>query len=75
MLGVGATWIKFLSGAGATVLTFLAGAELDPKAFRQKWNGSSAIGLIGFTTPFLGCAAIAYYGLHRDSQGAVTVVR
>jgi len=26
------------SGLGAIVFTFLAGAELDPQAFRLKWN-------------------------------------
>ncbi len=60
-LGTHEGWVTFLSGAGAIVLTFLAGAELDPKVFRKKWKEASAIGLAGFTAPFLGCAAAAHY--------------
>ena len=58
------SWIKFMAGTGAIVLTFLAGAELDPAAFRAKWKEASAIGIVGFVAPFLGCAALAYWGLH-----------
>jgi Kef-type K+ transport system membrane component KefB len=58
-----ATWIKFLSGAGAILLTFLAGAELDPAVFRKQWKQAGAIGLVSFAAPFLGCAAIARWGL------------
>lgn len=63
-LGADASWVKFLSGTGAIVLTFLAGAELDPVVFRLKWKEASAIGFISFLAPFLGCAAVAYYGFH-----------
>ena len=63
VLGTDEGWIKFLSGTGAIVLTFLAGAELDPVVFRAKWREATAVGLIGFFAPFLGCAAIAYYAL------------
>lgn len=58
-----ATWIKFLSGAGAILLTFLAGAELDPAVFRKQWKQATAIGLVSFIAPFLGCAALARWGL------------
>jgi Kef-type K+ transport system membrane component KefB len=54
---------RLLSGTGAIVLTFLAGAELDPVVFRAKWKEASAVGLVGFVAPFLGCAAVAHYGL------------
>ena len=57
------TWIKFLSGAGAILLTFLAGAELDPAVFRKQWKQATAIGLVSFIAPFLGCAALARWGL------------
>ena len=63
LLAGDATWIKFLSGAGAILLTFLAGAELDPLVFRKQWKQASAIGLASFAAPFLGCAAIARWGL------------
>ncbi|VVE37084.1 Na(+)/H(+)-K(+) antiporter GerN [Pandoraea eparura] len=59
-------WIQFLSGTGAIVLTFLAGAELDPQVFRLKWKEASAVGLIGFFAPFLGCFAVAFFVLHWD---------
>jgi glutathione-regulated potassium-efflux system ancillary protein KefC len=62
-LGVKAPWITFLSGTGAIVLTFLAGAELDPVVFRAKWKEATAVGLVGFFAPFLGCAAVAYWVL------------
>ena len=55
------TWIKFLAGSGAIVLTFLAGAELDPEVFRRKWKEATAVGLISFFAPFLGCAAAAHW--------------
>lgn len=57
-------WITFLAGTGAIVLTFLAGAELDPIIFRTKWKEATAVGLVGFIGPFLGCAAVAHYVLH-----------
>ena len=59
LLAGDATWIKFLSGAGAILLTFLAGSELDPTVFRKEWRQASAIGLVSFAAPFLGCTAIA----------------
>ena len=63
-LAGGTGWISFLAGTGAIVLTFLAGAELDPAIFRAKWKEASAVGLVGFFWPFLGCTAIAHYILH-----------
>jgi len=63
-LGADLPWIKFLSGTGAIVLTFLAGAELDPAVFKAKWKEATAIGLVSFFAPFLGCAAVAYYLLN-----------
>ena len=58
------SWIKFVAGTGAIVLTFLAGAELDPVVFRTQWKEASAVGIVGFVAPFLGCTALAYFGLH-----------
>ena len=63
LLAGDATWIKFLSGAGAILLTFLAGAKLDPVVFRKQWKQATAIGLVSFAGPFLGCAALARWGL------------
>ena len=63
LLAGDATWIKFLSGAGAILLTFLAGAELDPIVFRKQWKQATSIGLVSFAAPFLGCAALARWGL------------
>jgi len=61
VLGADEPWVKFLAGTGAIVLTFLAGAELDPIVFRRNWKEATAVGLIGFFAPFLGCAAAAYW--------------
>lgn len=61
------SWIRFLAGTGAIVLTFLAGIELDPAVFRAKWKEATAIGLVGFFAPFLGCTAVAYYLLDWNS--------
>jgi Kef-type K+ transport system membrane component KefB len=69
-LGAKAPWITFLSGTGAIVLTFLAGAELDPTVFRAKWKEASALGLVAFFAPFLGCTALAYYFLHWSVKAA-----
>jgi len=64
VLGANESWVKFLAGAGAIVLTFLAGAELDPGVLKSQWKATAVIGLVGFTAPFLGCAAAAYFLLH-----------
>src|SRR6266508_980913 len=63
-LGTDQSWIRFLAGTGAVMLTFLAGAELDPDVLRSRWKETTAIGLIAFFAPFLGCAAAAYWLLH-----------
>ena len=70
VLGSDVEWIKFLAGTAAIVLTFLAGAELDPVVFRAKWKEATAVGLVSFAAPFLGCAAAAYYVLHWDVQAS-----
>ena len=62
-LALNSEWVRFLASAGAVVLTFLAGTELDPDVIRVKLAEVSAVGFMGFLAPFLGCAAIAYYGL------------
>jgi len=62
-LAADAGWIRFLSGTGAIVLTFLAGAELDPQVFRKKWKEATAVGLVSFFAPFIGCAAAARWVL------------
>jgi glutathione-regulated potassium-efflux system ancillary protein KefC len=70
VLGTGELWIKFLSGTGAIVLTFLAGAELDPIVFKAKWKEATAVGLMSFAGPFLGCAAAAYYLLDWGTEAS-----
>jgi glutathione-regulated potassium-efflux system ancillary protein KefC len=70
LLAGDASWIKFLAGAGAILLTFLAGSELDPKVFRKEWKQATAIGLVSFAGPFLGCTAIAYWGLGWSSDAS-----
>ncbi|HEX7440764.1 MAG TPA: cation:proton antiporter [Caldimonas sp.] len=62
-LGVGQSWVTFLAGTGAIVLTFLAGAELDPRVLRKRWKEVSAVGIVSFAAPFLGCTAVAFWGL------------
>lgn len=62
-LALNAEWVRFLASAGAVVLTFLAGAELDPDVIRLKLAEVTVVGMVGFLAPFLGCTAIAFYGL------------
>jgi Kef-type K+ transport system membrane component KefB len=69
-LGMGESWVQFLSGTGAIVLTFLAGAELDPVVFKRKWRQASAVGLVRFAGPFLGCTAVAFWVLHWQVQAS-----
>ncbi|MGQ9683605.1 MAG: cation:proton antiporter [Anaerolineae bacterium] len=64
-------WMGFLASTGAVLLTFLAGAELEPHVIRTKWREVSAVGLMGFLAPFLGCAAIARYVLHWQPQASL----
>ena len=70
-LGANSEWLRFLASAGAVLLTFLAGAELDPETLREKAKEVSIVGLIGFLSPFLGCAAIAYYVLGWDLRASL----
>ena len=70
LLAGDSTWILFLSGAGAIMLTFLAGTELDPEVFRKQWKQTTAIGLISFFMPFLGCAALARWVLGWDGHAS-----
>ena len=63
-LGTTSSWVQFLSGTGAILLTFLAGAELDPEVFRRRFKEASAVGVASFLAPFLGCTAVAHFGLH-----------
>ncbi len=63
-------WVRFLASAGSVVLTFLAGAELDPDLLRVKLAEVSVVGLVGFLAPFLGCAALAFYGLGWSSEAS-----
>lgn len=63
LLAGDSSWIKFLAGAGAILLTFLAGAELDPAVLRKQWKEAGAIGLVSFAAPFIGCTALARWGL------------
>src|SRR5574340_1714670 len=69
-LALHAEWVKFLASAGAVVLTFLAGAELDPDVIRMKLTEVTVVGLVGFLAPFMGCAAIAFYGLGWNWQAS-----
>ena len=69
-LGADESWVRFLAGTGAVVLTFLAGTELDPDVFRAKWKEASAVGLVGFAAPFIGCAAAAFFLLHWDARAS-----
>lgn len=70
VLGAHEPWIKFLAGTGAIVLTFLAGAELDPQVFKVKWKEATALGIAGFISPFVGCAAVAHYVLGWDGRAS-----
>jgi Kef-type K+ transport system membrane component KefB len=70
-LGVDQIWVKFLAGAGAILLTFLAGAEIDPDAFRRQWKEATAVGLVSFFAPFLGCAAGAYWLLDWGARASL----
>jgi len=69
-LGGNADWLKFLASSGAVLLTFLAGAELEPTVLRSKWKEVFTVGTVGFLAPFLGCTALAKYGLGWDSRAA-----
>ena len=69
-LGSNLEWLRFLAATGAVLLTFLAGAELDPKVISAKKKEVFIVGLIGFLAPFLGCAAIARFILHWNTQAS-----
>ncbi len=60
-LSLNADWMKFCTGTGAMLLTFLAGAELNPDVMKAKIKEVTVIGLIGFSSPFIGCFLISYF--------------
>ncbi|HOX28800.1 MAG TPA: cation:proton antiporter [bacterium] len=64
-------WLRFIASTGSILLTFLAGAELDPSVMRIKWKEVFVVGLIGFLSPFLGCAAIAKFLLHWSTPSSL----
>jgi glutathione-regulated potassium-efflux system ancillary protein KefC len=70
VLGANSEWVRFLASAGAVVLTFLAGAELDPDVLRSKVAEVGVVGFVGFLAPFLGCAAVAFYGLGWNADAS-----
>jgi len=69
-LGTDQSWVKFLASIGAMILTFLAGAELDPNVMRREWKQATIVGLVAFTAPFLGCAAVARYGIGWSTEAS-----
>lgn len=71
ILAANSEWVRFLAASGAIVLTFLAGAELDPDTIRMKLTEVSAVGLVSFLAPLLGCAAVAYYLLGWDANASL----
>jgi Kef-type K+ transport system membrane component KefB len=69
-IGSEQVWLKFLAATGAVLLTFLAGAELDPVSLRAKWKEVLVVGFLSFLGPFLGCAALARWGLGWDPRAS-----
>ncbi len=70
-MGSNLEWLRFLAATGAVLLTFLAGAELDPKVISSKKTEVLIVGLVGFLALFLGCAAIAKFILHWNTQASL----
>ena len=70
-LGSNSEWLRFLAASGAVLLTFLAGAELEPDVMRTKLKEVTAVGLVGFFAPFLGCTALARYLLGWNLQASL----
>jgi Kef-type K+ transport system membrane component KefB len=56
-------WIDYIASFGAIVLTFLAGTDIDPHVVKRNFGSSVTIGLMGFFAPYLGCLALARYGI------------
>lgn len=71
LIGSNSEWLRFLASSGAILLTFLAGAELEPDVMREKLKEVSVVGLIGFLSPFVGCALLAYYILGWDLRASL----
>ncbi len=65
-LGANQEWLRVVASVGAVLLTFLAGAELDPASMKTKLREVMVVGMFGFITPFLGCAALARFVLGWD---------
>lgn len=61
VLDINSAWFTMLASVGALMLTFLAGSELDHTVLQRGWKTAGVVGLAGFSLPFLGCTAAAYY--------------
>ncbi len=70
-LGSNEEWLRFVASSGAILLTFLAGAELEPTVMRKKLREVSTVGIVGFLAPFIGCSALAYFGLHWEIRASL----
>lgn len=70
-LGSNEEWLRFVASSGAILLTFLAGAELEPSVMKKKLKEVSIVGIVGFFAPFLGCSALAYFGLHWNLRASL----
>jgi Kef-type K+ transport system membrane component KefB len=70
-LGADQEWLRFLAASGAILLTFLAGAELEPGVIRSQFREVTVVGLVGFFAPFMGCAALAFWGLGWDPRASL----
>lgn len=66
-----AEWTRLFASVGAVLLTFLAGAELEATVFRRKAKEVTAIGLLGFLGPFLGCTLAARLLLGWEDRAAL----
>lgn len=71
MLNGNEEWVKFLAGSGAIFLTFLAGAELEPTIIKAKFREVMIVGIIGFLSPFIGCALFAHFLLSWDLRASL----
>src|SRR5262245_26833826 len=63
-------WLVFFASFGSVVLTFLAGAEVDPRALRQSWKASTAIGVGSFLAPFVAAIVACHYLAGWDWRAA-----
>jgi Kef-type K+ transport system membrane component KefB len=66
-------WLVFLANLGMLALMFMAGFEVQTERLRAEWRACLGVGVASLAGPFLGVAAVAYWGFGLSPLAAALV--